>query len=155
MSPREILTILKDNIALLSGVIVAGSALLEKFTKLKFWSWLSSKVGKALNGNIESSLNSIKDSIASCNSDIKECTKQIELNEFNRIKFEICDFASSLLNGKHSTLEQFRLIQNLIDEYETTYQNSHNGELKQSIEYIHQKRDELVKKIEKGEIENI
>ena len=155
MSLREFLTVLKDNIALLSGVIVAGSALLEKFTKLKFWSWLGTKIGKALNGETEASLNQIKEAIASCDKELKECNKKIYMNEFNRIRFEISDFAAALLNGKRVTLEQFKLVQKLIDEYETTYQETHNGELKKSIEYINKKRDELVEEIENGEREYI
>ena len=82
----------------------------------------------------------------------------MEDNRVKEIRYQILEFEKDLIiNYDAINLYYFNNIEAIIKEYETTYADKHNGEIKESIDFIRkkkaEKKEEELKKSEHSEEE--
>lgn len=131
-------------------IFVAVATACEKFFNFKIWSWLFGNIGNKLNANLLASLNTFQkevgEQVDTIQKDIVDLRKELDDTQFSTVRKEIIDFASSVLNGKVNTLEQYGNILSAIGQYENKFGSMHNGELKETIRVIKDEYSAFCKK---------
>lgn len=131
----DFLQTLSGKVSIISASVIGIITILQKFTSLKIWKWIHNKIEKER----EKKLKPITDKI-------DKLANLIEDNRVKELRYQILDFENALINGKKiNNLEYFNNIEELIHEYEDTYGDRHNGEIKQSISFIREREQELKK----------
>lgn len=99
--------------------------------KINPWSTLFRWIGRAITGDacdkIENLINKIGD-----------IEQEVMINEKDRIRWEILDFANSCRNGRRHTRDEFQHIVDLRDKYERLLKetNDKNGVFEVEYKYI-------------------
>lgn len=139
----EFLQSVGGKISIISAVVIGIISILEKVSSIKLWSWLKKLITKRREKRLEpltKAISNLSDGINSkidnIQSSVHELFTLVEDNRVATIKFEILDFKEALMTGKHCSLDQFELMDELIYEYDETYRDKHNGELKDAISFI-------------------
>ena len=143
----DFLQTLAGKVSIISASVVGLIGILEKFTSLKLWTWIKKKIEK----NRIEKFKPITDKI-------DKLTNIVEDNRVKEIRYQILEFEKDLIiNYDAINLYYFNNIEAIIKEYETTYADKHNGEIKESIDFIRkkkaEKKEEELKKSEHSEEE--
>lgn len=90
-------------------------------------------VGKAINGELEKELESVKTSL-------KEQQDSINENEKDRIRWEVLDFANSCRNGRKHTKDEFEHIIVITAKYHSLLEKTDdtNGVFDAEYDYIYE-----------------
>lgn len=132
---------------------VSGIGILSVFIevskiKLDPWKTLFGFIGRALNRDLKSELDSIKGLLKGQGEHLREIEMTVDMNEIKRIRAEIFAFADSCKMGEKHTEEAFLHIidihedyEKLIDKYDMT-----NGRISLDYDYIMKVYQECVEK---------
>lgn len=129
MSTEEVLTWIIQN---LIPILCIGSVLIQ-ITPIK-WNPITSFVkwfGKIITNDLTSKVETLTKTVY-------QIQDQVMVNEKDRIRWEVLDFANSCRNGRRHTRDEYVHIMTLNDKYRALLEQTHdrNGVFEEEYEYI-------------------
>ena len=110
-------------------IIILFSLIKIKPLEINVWSWLLRKIGKAFQGDMIDTMNSLDSKVDNLESKIDslddKMTKHEQKDEENNIlskRKEILTFADEIYSGVYHSKEHFEEILSFIDDYEDYYE---------------------------------
>lgn len=141
-------------------ILIIGIPSIIQLTPIKInpWSALIKWIGKLITGDACSKIDSITEklnkidelvqSVDNLKTDIDNINQEVMINEKDRIRWEILNFANSCHNGRRHTRDEYRHIDKLNHKYIQLLEqtNDTNGEFEVEYEYIKELYAERIRK---------
>lgn len=119
--------------------IIACVGLVDKLLGSKLVAWIRKKIVEARQRRYSIIIDSVKE----VKQDVKTLQTLVEENRVKELRYNITAFENAILNGKQMSLRSYDSIMEQINEWEVTYADRHNGQIKDTIAFIRAKEKEL------------
>lgn len=123
-------------------IVLVGLSALIQITPIKInpWTALFKWIGDKANEDLRNKVNGLNEKIDGLSKDVNNLNEQRQVDEKDRIRWEILYFANSCRNGRRHTKDEYLHIIELNDKYKKLLKetNDKNGVFEVEYEYIRQ-----------------